>query len=47
MAMAIVFEALSGPPAVITQTMSNSCSEPIIDRKMDTRKVGPMRGSVM
>ena len=46
MEMAIVLEALMGPPPVITQTMSNSWSAPIIDRKTETRIVGPSSGSV-
>ena len=41
-----MFEALSGPPPVITQTMSNSWSAPMIDRKTETRIVGPSSGRV-
>ena len=43
---AIVFEALTGPPPVITHTMSNSCSEPMIERKTEIRIVGPSSGRV-
>jgi hypothetical protein len=46
-AIAIVLEAFTGPPPVITQTMSKSCSAPMIDRKIETRIVGPSSGSVM
>ena len=42
-----MFEALTGPAAVVTQTMSNSWSAPIIDRKTETRIVGPSSGRVM
>ena len=41
-----MLEALTGPPAVMTQTMSNSWSAPMIDRKTETRIVGPSSGSV-
>ena len=47
MLTAIVVEAFSGPPPVITQTMSNSCRAPMTERKIDTRSVGPSSGSVM
>ena len=36
--------ALAGPPPVSTQTMSNSWSEPIIDRKHQVRMLGPISG---
>ena len=39
-------EAPTGPPPVITQTRSNSCSEPMIDRNAEIRIVGPSSGSV-
>jgi len=41
-----VFLSLIGPPRVVTHTRSNSWSEPMIDRKTETRIVGPRRGSV-
>ena len=46
MYVAIVLEAFTGPPPVITQTMSKSWSAPMIERKTDTRIVGPSSGSV-
>ena len=42
-----VFEAFTGPPRVVTQTRSNSWSEPMIERNTETRIVGPSRGRVM
>ena len=44
--IAIVFDALSGPPPVMTQIMSNSWRAPMIERKIETRIVGPSRGNV-
>ena len=35
-----------GPPRVVTQTRSKSCSAPMIDKKTDTRMVGASSGSV-
>ena len=46
MLTAIVVVAVSGPPPVMTQTRSNSCRAPMTDRKIDTRSVGPINGSV-
>ena len=46
MYVAMVFDALAGPPPVMIQTRSNSCSEPMIDRKIQIRIVGPSSGSV-
>src|SRR4029078_6200023 len=45
--VAMVDEAPMGPPLVVTQTRSNNCRAPMIDRKSETRSVGPSRGSVM
>jgi hypothetical protein len=43
----IVLDAFAGPPIVMIHTMSNSCSEPMIDRKAQIRIVGLSSGSVM
>ena len=43
---AIVLEASTGPPPVITQTRSKSWIAPMIDRKTEMRIVGPSSGSV-
>ena len=40
-------DALAGPPSVMIHTRSNSCSEPMIDRKIQIRIVGPSSGSTM
>ena len=47
MYVAIVFERSAGPPWVMIQTRSNSCSEPMIERNPQMRIVGPSSGSVM
>ena len=47
MYVAIVFDALTGPPRVVTQIRSNTWRAPIIDRKTETRIVGPRSGRVI
>src|SRR5690625_7265085 len=44
---AIVTVAFAGPPPVRIHTMSNSCSDPIMDRKAQVRIVGPSSGIVI
>ena len=46
MYVAIVEDAPAGPPSVMIQTRSNSCSDPMTDRKIQIRIVGPSSGSV-
>ncbi len=41
----MVAEEPAGPPSVMIQTSSKSCSEPITDRKIQIRMVGPSSGS--
>jgi hypothetical protein len=43
----MVVVALAGPPLVRIHTMSNSWSDPIIDRNAQVRIVGPSSGIVM
>src|SRR5258705_4347002 len=43
----MVADELAGPPPVTIHTTSNSCIEPIIDRKIQIRIVGPSSGIVI
>jgi hypothetical protein len=42
-----VWVVSNGPPPVSGTTMSNSCSEPTTEKKIDRRIIGPSSGSVM
>ena len=44
--VAMVVDAPAGPPPVMIHGRSKSCNEPIIDKKIQMRIVGPSNGSV-